>query len=160
MLPLIPPEDLYQKLVNIYFSHINIFWPLFHCPTFQADLTKGRHRRDPGFAQVLLGICAVASRYSADPRVLAKIPQELQVEPVAVPKSRSAAIWVDDLEGTRVDGQSLVDASRDSAGWKYYNRICDYHTATTTEITLTELQTAHVRNSIQFRIKLNLLTRK
>lgn len=105
---------------------------------------KERHKYDLGFAQVLLGICAVASRYSSDPRVLAKVPQEYQAELTAPERMR--AVWIDDLEGTRVDvdERSLENAPRDSAGWKYYNRICDYHTATTTEITLTELQTAHV----------------
>ncbi|GJJ15505.1 hypothetical protein Clacol_009783 [Clathrus columnatus] len=145
--PMFPPEDLYKKLVDIYFSHINTLWPLFHHPTFQADLAKGRHKTDLGFAQVLLGICAVASRYSSDPRVLAKVPQEFQAGLTSSsyryrPADRS--IWVDDLEGTRTDKAPLINARRDSAGWKYYNRICDYHTATTTEITLTELQTAHL----------------
>ncbi|KAI4523470.1 hypothetical protein K525DRAFT_267940 [Schizophyllum commune Loenen D] len=65
-----PPEDLMEQLIEVYFTRINVFQPLLHRPTFQRYIDEGTHFRDRDFAHVLLLVCAVASRYSDDPRVL------------------------------------------------------------------------------------------
>ena len=65
-----PEQDLLDQLVDLYFSRLNIFLPLLHRPTFEAHMRDGLHFRDHAFASVLLCLCACASRYSSDPRVL------------------------------------------------------------------------------------------
>ncbi|KAG6833970.1 hypothetical protein H0H93_012869, partial [Arthromyces matolae] len=65
-----PPEDLMMDLIDLYFSNANLFLPLLHRPTFEKALAEKLHLRDEGFAVVLLLVCAVASRYSDDPRTL------------------------------------------------------------------------------------------
>ncbi|KAH9025471.1 hypothetical protein EDB85DRAFT_2149808 [Lactarius pseudohatsudake] len=65
-----PEPDLIDQLVDLYFSRINLFLPLLHRPTFERHLRDGLHFRDQAFASVLLCLCACASRYSDDPRVL------------------------------------------------------------------------------------------
>ena len=65
-----PPEDLLAELVDLFFDHINILVPLLHRPTFEKSLAEGLHHRDEGFGGVLMLVCANASRYSHDPRVL------------------------------------------------------------------------------------------
>jgi hypothetical protein len=65
-----PDSDLIDQLVDLYFSRINLFLPLLHRPTFERHLRDGLHLHDQAFASVLLCLCACASRYSDDPRVL------------------------------------------------------------------------------------------
>ena len=64
-----PDEDLVPDLVSAYFDQINVYAPLLHRPTFDAELSSGLHRRDRHFAAVLLAVCALGSRFSEDPRV-------------------------------------------------------------------------------------------
>ena len=65
-----PEPDLVDHLVDLYFTRINLFLPFLHRPTFERHLRNGLHFRDQAFASVLLCLCACASRYSDDPRVL------------------------------------------------------------------------------------------
>ncbi|TFY61087.1 hypothetical protein EVG20_g7194 [Dentipellis fragilis] len=65
-----PEPDLLESLVNLYFKHINVLFPLLHRPTFNAAIAEDLHHRDENFAGVLLLLCACASRYSDDERVL------------------------------------------------------------------------------------------
>ncbi|KAG5732476.1 Transcriptional activator protein acu-15 [Termitomyces sp. T112] len=65
-----PEPDLINHLIDLYFSKVNIFWPLLHRPTFEKAVVDEYHLRDDGFASVLLLVCAVASRFSDDPRTL------------------------------------------------------------------------------------------
>jgi hypothetical protein len=44
--------------------------PLLHRPTFIRAFDHGLHLRDDKFASLVLLVCATASRYSDDPRVL------------------------------------------------------------------------------------------
>jgi hypothetical protein len=53
----------------IYFEKFNPIFPLLHKPTFVKMLADGRHLRDQDFGMVVLMVCALASRYSHDPRV-------------------------------------------------------------------------------------------
>ncbi|KAJ7718356.1 fungal-specific transcription factor domain-containing protein [Mycena maculata] len=65
-----PPPDLAAHLIDLYFTHMNSYIPLLHRPTFQRGVDKGLHHEDDGFAVIVLLVCAVASRWSDDPRVL------------------------------------------------------------------------------------------
>lgn len=65
-----PEDDLFRSLVDLYFARVNILVPLLHRPTFDALIADKVHLEDQEFAQVVMLVCAVASRYSDDPRVL------------------------------------------------------------------------------------------
>jgi len=65
-----PPEDLLQSLVSIYFEKQHLILPVLHRPTFMKSLNSGQHIWDSTFGMTVLLVCAVASRYSHDPRVL------------------------------------------------------------------------------------------
>jgi hypothetical protein len=64
-----PEQDLLWNLVSLFFEHTNRFIPLLHRPTFEKSLATGQHLLDPYFGMTVLLVCAVASRYSEDPRV-------------------------------------------------------------------------------------------
>ena len=65
-----PPCDLLDALVDLYFSHMNVHWPLLHEPTFKASIEAGEHLRIGGFGATVLLVCATGSRFTRDPRVL------------------------------------------------------------------------------------------
>ncbi|KAL1696326.1 fungal-specific transcription factor domain-containing protein [Schizophyllum commune] len=65
-----PEDDLMNHLVDLYFKYINPFLPLLHRYTFEGLIKQGEHFKDREFGGVLLLVCANASRYSDDPRVL------------------------------------------------------------------------------------------
>ncbi|KAG8821414.1 hypothetical protein FRC17_009833 [Serendipita sp. 399] len=65
-----PPDDLMDSLINIYFLSNNCHFPLLHRPTFDQHYRAGLHHSNLGFAEVVLLVCAVASRCCDDPRVL------------------------------------------------------------------------------------------
>ncbi|KAJ7476649.1 fungal-specific transcription factor domain-containing protein [Mycena latifolia] len=64
-----PDADLLTALIDIYFKTTNIYFPLLHRPTFERSVADELHLRDPSFGAVVLLVCAIASRYSDDPRV-------------------------------------------------------------------------------------------
>ncbi|KAG6901652.1 hypothetical protein C0995_009543 [Termitomyces sp. Mi166 len=72
-----PELDLMKHLIDLYFSKVNIFLPLLHRPTFEKAVVEELHLHDDGFASVLLLVCAVASRFSDDPRTLLDDVKEL-----------------------------------------------------------------------------------
>ncbi|KAG6908595.1 hypothetical protein DXG01_003998 [Tephrocybe rancida] len=65
-----PAEDLMMSLISTYFDKVNILLPLLHRPSFDKSIAEGLHLQEEGFGTILLLVCAVASRYSDDPRVL------------------------------------------------------------------------------------------
>lgn len=65
-----PPDDLLDTLVNVYFLSNNCHFPLLHRPTFEQQYHSGLHRSSQPFAEILLLVCAVASRCCDDPRVM------------------------------------------------------------------------------------------
>ena len=67
-----PDADLIPHLIDAYFLHLNIFMPLLHRPTFEKSVAEGLHFSDSMFGATLLLVCALGSRYSEDPRVLAE----------------------------------------------------------------------------------------
>ncbi|KAF7288996.1 hypothetical protein MIND_01416400 [Mycena indigotica] len=64
-----PPPELLASLVDLYFLHKNHFLPLLHRPTFETGLAQGLHLRDRVFGGIVLLVCGIGSRFSADPRV-------------------------------------------------------------------------------------------
>ncbi|KAK7005955.1 Zn(2)-C6 fungal-type domain-containing protein [Favolaschia claudopus] len=67
-----PPQDLMEQLISIYFTRLNILTALLHRPSFEKSLAAGLHAVDPAFGSVVLAVCALASRYCDDPRVILK----------------------------------------------------------------------------------------
>ncbi|KAJ6507176.1 fungal-specific transcription factor domain-containing protein [Mycena vitilis] len=67
-----PAEDLLDDLVSLYFSRVNIVLSMLHRPTFERSVASGLHLIDYAFGGLLLAVCALASRYSDDPRVVLK----------------------------------------------------------------------------------------
>jgi hypothetical protein len=65
-----PEDDLMKSLIDLYFAHVNPMWPLLHRPTLEGYIINNMHRTDIGIGSNVLLICAIASRYSDDPRVL------------------------------------------------------------------------------------------
>ena len=65
-----PDPGLMDELVELYFFHINMFFPVLHLPTFEADRKSGLHLRDSAFGGVVLLVCALAAGFSHDRRVL------------------------------------------------------------------------------------------
>ncbi|TIC48424.1 hypothetical protein E3Q04_04465 [Wallemia mellicola] len=66
----LPPPDLLEHLVKIFFEKFNVYFPVLHRASFEADLHK--RKDDIRFGGLLLLLCATASRYSDDPRVVPK----------------------------------------------------------------------------------------
>jgi len=65
-----PPDDLCQTLIDLYFIHINTYFPLLHRPTFQRQWDDRLHNTNFWFASACLMLFACASRWSTDDRVL------------------------------------------------------------------------------------------
>ncbi|KAJ7323956.1 fungal-specific transcription factor domain-containing protein [Mycena albidolilacea] len=64
-----PDPDLLPVLVDLYFLHRNLYFPVLHRPTFERSIADGLHTRDPSFGMVVLLVCAIGSRFSNDVRV-------------------------------------------------------------------------------------------
>jgi len=81
-----PPEDLMDSLIPIFFEKVfkntcsgcldpdlgqtAPILPILHRPTFYSQYRSRLHTQDSEFATILLLVCATASRYSDDIRVL------------------------------------------------------------------------------------------
>ena len=64
-----PPDDLMALLIDLYFQHVNLYYPILHRPSFERAISDKRHSSDNGFGCVVLLVCALASRWCDDPRV-------------------------------------------------------------------------------------------
>ncbi|KAI0080936.1 hypothetical protein K474DRAFT_1704230 [Panus rudis PR-1116 ss-1] len=65
-----PPADLLERLIDLFFTHINNYNPLLFRPLFDQQIAEGLHLRDERFGAVVLLVCATASKFCDDPRVL------------------------------------------------------------------------------------------
>ncbi|KAJ7099269.1 fungal-specific transcription factor domain-containing protein [Mycena belliarum] len=65
-----PAPDLLHSLVALFFEHVNPLLCLLHRPTFEKALAVGLHMVDHKFGSLVLGVCAVAAKYSDDSRVV------------------------------------------------------------------------------------------
>ncbi|KAK0440954.1 uncharacterized protein EV420DRAFT_1581063 [Desarmillaria tabescens] len=93
-----PPPDFLDHLVDTFFNTTNIHLCLLHGPTFRREIAAGRHLTSRNFGNLVLGVCAYASRYSDDPRVgpLEQAGWEwyLQLRPIHLSKfSDSTTLW-------------------------------------------------------------------
>lgn len=73
-----PPSDLRDALIDLFFIHVNAFFPLLHRPLFESNIRDGLQYKDSAFACVLLLVCAVGSRWSDDRRVFLEQDEPLQ----------------------------------------------------------------------------------
>ncbi|KAG8739987.1 hypothetical protein FRC10_004866 [Ceratobasidium sp. 414] len=64
-----PPPDLRDALIDLFFTHVNAFFPLLHRSLFESNIQEELYYKDSAFACVLLLVCAVGSRWSKDRRV-------------------------------------------------------------------------------------------
>ncbi|KAJ7190588.1 fungal-specific transcription factor domain-containing protein [Mycena pura] len=64
-----PASDLLASLINLYFVHQNIYYPLLHRPTFERSVADALHEYDASFGVVVLLVCAIGARFSNDKRV-------------------------------------------------------------------------------------------
>lgn len=99
-----PEPSLMQHLLDTYFDIHNIILPILHRPTFERSLVDKLHERNESFGAVVLLTCAIACRYSDDPRV---------THPITTSTSNTG--WnlfnqVDRLRRTRLIGHQLYDA--------------------------------------------------
>ena len=101
-----PDPDLADSLVNSYFHNFNSMFPLLHRPTFDKHFNERLYERNIWFACVCMGVFAIASKHSDDPRVLST-PDT----PASTPSS-SASQSEDDF-----------DTTWHSAGVKYYYAV-------------------------------------
>lgn len=65
-----PEPDLFYSLTDLFFRYVNAFFPLLHRPTYEKLYKDRLWEKDKSLAAVLLVTCAVAARWSDDPRVL------------------------------------------------------------------------------------------
>ena len=99
-----PEPSLMRHLLDTYFEIHNIILPTLHRPTFERSLADRLHERNESFGAVVLLACAIACRYSDDPRV---------THPIVTSTSNTG--WnifnqVDRLRRTRLVGHQLYDA--------------------------------------------------
>ena len=59
-----------SELIDLYFANVNILVPVLHRPTFEASKAYGLHLKSRAFAGIVLLVCALGSRFSANRDVL------------------------------------------------------------------------------------------
>ncbi|KAJ6528906.1 fungal-specific transcription factor domain-containing protein [Mycena capillaripes] len=64
-----PDHNLIDSLVSLYFSNVNIFFPVLHRPIFEDAVAHGLHLRQDDFASTLRLTCALGSLYLIDSRL-------------------------------------------------------------------------------------------
>lgn len=119
----LPPPDLFDSLIDLFFTHVSPQIPIVHEPTLRAQISSGMHKRDYSFARLMLAICALGARWSKDPRVLHESEREAAEA-----------------------GQP--DAPRLSAGVKYFNQIRLLRRSMPKPATLFDIQTYVVSRTI------------
>ncbi|KIK51276.1 hypothetical protein GYMLUDRAFT_78264 [Collybiopsis luxurians FD-317 M1] len=98
--PLIFPEnDLLQSLISLYFSNINVYYPILHKPTFVRSISENLHLEDRRFGALVLAVCAVGARFSDDARV-----------------------YEDGLLGSKEENRGNAKVEQ-SVGWKWIRQI-------------------------------------
>ncbi|KAG7444501.1 uncharacterized protein BT62DRAFT_900033 [Guyanagaster necrorhizus] len=93
-----PPPDLLDHLVSLFLTTTNAHFFILHGPTFRREIAAGTHLSSRNFGSLVLGVCAVASRHSDDPRVgpLAQAGWEWYIQLRSIHLSRfstPATLW-------------------------------------------------------------------
>ncbi|KAF9032105.1 hypothetical protein BDZ89DRAFT_1063488 [Hymenopellis radicata] len=65
-----PEDDLFRHLIDLFFKTQNMMHPTLHRPTFERNFACQLHLSDQMFGGIALFVCALAARFSDDPRVL------------------------------------------------------------------------------------------
>ncbi|KAF9068619.1 fungal-specific transcription factor domain-containing protein [Rhodocollybia butyracea] len=65
-----PPQDLLDSLVSLFFEHVNYLYALLNRPAFETLIAQGLHYHDAQFADVVLLVIAIGSKFSTDSRVV------------------------------------------------------------------------------------------
>ena len=60
------------SLIDLYFRHVQPFFPLLHRPTFEQGIEASQYFTDHDFGVVVLLVCALGAQYSDDPRTLSE----------------------------------------------------------------------------------------
>jgi hypothetical protein len=63
-----PDPDPLRALIDLYFIHRNLYFPVLHRPTFERAVADELHTRDAAFGAVVLLVCAIGARFSDDAR--------------------------------------------------------------------------------------------
>ncbi|KZT39109.1 hypothetical protein SISSUDRAFT_1003901 [Sistotremastrum suecicum HHB10207 ss-3] len=119
-----PEPDLFYSLTDLFFRYVNAFLPLLHRPTYERLYKERQWEKDKSLASVILVTCAVASRWSDDPRVLwaeegsqhsagwkfFEQSQSLRKSPLAQP-------CLYDLQAFALSAMFLQGSSAPHAGW-------------------------------------------
>jgi hypothetical protein len=91
-----------MHLIQLFFTKINIHIPLLHRPTFERSIRDHLHLVDHPFGDSVLAVCAVASRYSNDPRTILEGTDSLhsrgwkwfrQIKPFQHPIGQAASVY-------------------------------------------------------------------
>ncbi|KAJ7607254.1 fungal-specific transcription factor domain-containing protein, partial [Mycena polygramma] len=62
-----PSQARMAELIDLYFTHQNMYLPLLHRPTFERNIADGLHSVNGSFAATVLLVCAIGSRWAVDP---------------------------------------------------------------------------------------------
>ncbi|KAM0754722.1 hypothetical protein T439DRAFT_345565 [Meredithblackwellia eburnea MCA 4105] len=81
----LPAQDLRDKLVDAYFTHLNSTNALLHRPSFERALKDGSLEKDTSFRSLFFMVCAVASRFVDDERL--NVPYS-PTDPIASKQSK------------------------------------------------------------------------
>ncbi|KAM5544334.1 hypothetical protein V8D89_001994 [Ganoderma adspersum] len=65
-----PRRDPMDELIYLYFAQMNAYCPPLHEPTFRKAIATREHLRNGGLGATVLFVCAIALRFTRDPRVL------------------------------------------------------------------------------------------
>ncbi|KAF8580276.1 hypothetical protein K439DRAFT_1393877 [Ramaria rubella] len=103
-----PPASLLTHLTDLFFRNVNPYIPLLHRPSFEAALREGKHEHDTELGSVVLLMCATASRWSNDERVL----------PVGM---EGAGLGENDGAGAGTG--AVEEPTWTSAGWDFYAQV-------------------------------------
>lgn len=64
-----PPNDLIRSLIDLYWRHVALTFPVLEHDEFEEHYRRGLHYKSRQFEAVVLLVCAIGARYSDDPRV-------------------------------------------------------------------------------------------
>ncbi|KAJ7763334.1 fungal-specific transcription factor domain-containing protein [Mycena metata] len=106
----LPPAAMITDLTELYFTHQNVYVPLLHRPTFERAIADGLHFRDYDFAATVILVCAIASRWSADPGVF------------------------------HLGADTTAGSGRLASGWRWFNQVRDSRNEMSGPATLHDLQ--------------------
>ncbi|KAH7097398.1 fungal-specific transcription factor domain-containing protein [Auriculariales sp. MPI-PUGE-AT-0066] len=66
----LPADDLLKTLIETFFHRVNLYHPLLHRGLFDQQLASGLQNDDNHFMAIVLLVCACASRFVDDDRVM------------------------------------------------------------------------------------------